>query len=271
MSDYASSREAGDPLCLSAGEGARLLAGHPWRRFVVVGDSVASGVGDTVEGYSPLPWCDRIAAELAAVAPDLVYRNLGRRELKAAQVREEQLAEAVAFAPDLALVVCGGNDALPSAYKPEAVDAELIEMISTLRATGADVITIGMFDAAYAPVIRNAVRHIVSARMQRLSSGTAAIGARYGTIHVNMTGHPAQADPANYSEDGLHGNLRCHAICAALTVRRLGEHLGNTPSPRSLPGADRLRAIFWAGGSVLAGLAGKQSEFMGLLTQWATA
>ena len=33
--------ELADPDCLADGESARLLTGHPWRRFVVLGDSVA--------------------------------------------------------------------------------------------------------------------------------------------------------------------------------------------------------------------------------------
>src|SRR5215470_4382308 len=47
---YAESREAADPWCLADGEASRLLAGHPWRRFAVLGDSVAEGVFEPTEG-----------------------------------------------------------------------------------------------------------------------------------------------------------------------------------------------------------------------------
>jgi len=43
--EYAATVEATDPYCLRDGEAAALLAGHPWRRFAVVGDSVAAGIG----------------------------------------------------------------------------------------------------------------------------------------------------------------------------------------------------------------------------------
>jgi hypothetical protein len=125
-----------------------------------------------------------------------------------------------------------------------------------------------MFNVAYAPVIREAVRHLVSARMLLLSDSTARLGARLGTIHVNMTGHPAQSDPAMYSADGLHGNLHSHAICAAETIRGLGAHLGNTYSSAREPMRDRL-AVMWAG-PVLAGLAGRM-DVMNLLSGWAAA
>ena len=217
--------ESDDPYCLDAGEATRLLTGHPWRRFVAIGDSVIEGIGDKVPGYSPLPWCDRIAAELAAVRPGFRYLNLGKRELKAAEVRESQVDDALAFDPDLALVVCGGNDALRSSYNPDAVDAELAAIITALQARGAEVITVGIFDISHAPSFPDKVRSVVSARMQTFSRHTAALAEKLGTIHVNCTNHPAQSDPTGYSSDGLHGNMRSHAICAALTIRRLGAHL----------------------------------------------
>jgi lysophospholipase L1-like esterase len=226
--EYATSLEAADPYCLRAGEAAALLAGHPWKRYVVVGDSVAQGLGDPVPGYRELSWVERIAVELTEQQPDLAYLNLGRRDLFAAQVRTEQLDRALAFRPDLALVACGGNDALRSAYRGDAVDRELIAIISALRDAGAEVITIGMFDGSHAPAIPDRVKRVVSARMRELSRRTAELGAPLGTLHVVLTDHPAQSDTTMYSSDGLHGNHRSHAICAAEAVRLLGRHLGNT-------------------------------------------
>jgi lysophospholipase L1-like esterase len=223
---YAAMAEAGDPYCLGPGEAARLLAGHPWRRFAVIGDSVASGVGDPVDGYVRMPWCDRIAAELRATAPDFAYLNLGARETLAAGAREEQLPPALAFRPDLTLVAAGGNDALRKTYQPEVVDADLAAVIGALRDAGSDVITVGMFDVSYAPSIPDRIRELVSERMTLLSARTAALADRYGCLHVTVTGHPVQPDATMYSADGLHGNLRSHAVCAAEAVRRLGIHIG---------------------------------------------
>src|SRR4051812_38618017 len=124
--------ESADPWCLRPGEAARLLAGHPWRRFVVLGDSVAEGISEPVPGYPDLPWCDRIAAELSAVAPELGYRNLGVSNTPAARVRATQLDTALAWRPDLAMVCAGGFDALRPTYRPDDVDAELTAMVTPL-------------------------------------------------------------------------------------------------------------------------------------------
>src|SRR4051794_4392426 len=93
----AGSPEERDPHCLRPGEARRLLGGHPWRRFVAIGDSLVEGVGDAVPGYRDLSFTDRLAAELGAATPagSLDYLNLGRSDLRMAQVREQQLAPAL--------------------------------------------------------------------------------------------------------------------------------------------------------------------------------
>ncbi len=48
-------REAADPYCLRAGEAEHLLAGHPWRRFAVVGDGIAEGAGERPPGTPTSP------------------------------------------------------------------------------------------------------------------------------------------------------------------------------------------------------------------------
>ncbi|GGR94368.1 hypothetical protein GCM10010169_43620 [Micromonospora fulviviridis] len=217
--------EATDPWCLRPGEAGELLRGHPWRRFVVLGDSVAEGMCEPVDGYPDLQWADRIGAELRTVRPELAYRNLGRRGLRAHEVRATQLAPALEFEPDLALVVCGGNDAFRPAYDPEAVDAELTAMVTALQGAGADVITVGMFDVSHSPAVPDPLRAGLGARMRLLSAHTGRLAQRLGTLHVHLTDHPLVADPSLYSSDGRHGSARSDAVATAETLRVLGRHL----------------------------------------------
>ncbi|MGY0006192.1 SGNH/GDSL hydrolase family protein [Micromonospora sp. I033] len=223
--------EATDPWCLRPGEAGDLLRGHPWRRFVVLGDSVAEGMCEPVDGYSDLQWADRIGAELRAVRPELEYLNLGRRGLRAHEVRATQLAPALEFAPDLALVVCGGNDAFRTAYEPEAVDAELTAMVTALQGAGADVITVGMFDVSHSPAVPAPLRAGLRERMRQLSSHTARVAERLRTLHVHLTDHPLVADASLYSSDGRHGSARSDAIATAETLRVLGAHVRATAGP----------------------------------------
>ncbi len=219
--------EATDPYCLREGESAKLLAGHPWRRFVVLGDSVAEGLCEPADGYSELQWADRIAHELRAVTPDLAYLNLGVSGLRAHEIRARQLEPALAFQPDLALVVGGGNDAFNPRYDAGRTEAELAAMVTALQHARADVITLGMFDVSYSPAVPEWLRPGLRTRMHELNERTRAMATRLGTIHVHLTDHPLSTDPSLYSADGRHGNARSDAVAAAETVRRLGELLAS--------------------------------------------
>ncbi|MCX4744833.1 SGNH/GDSL hydrolase family protein [Kitasatospora sp. NBC_01287] len=218
--------EADDPFCLAEGDAARLLAGHPWRRFVVLGDSVAEGLGEPTPGYPTQPWAERIGLELRLVEPGLRYYNLGWRNTPAAEVRAEQLPEALGFRPDLALVACGGFDALRSGFDAEAVTGELRAIVTALRDGGAEVITVGMFDGSLSPLVPEQYRAALRERLHSLSGRTAELAAREGALHFDLTAHPASARRDIYSSDGRHGSGRSHAIAAAEAVRRLGRRLG---------------------------------------------
>ena len=227
--------EAADIYCLREGEAARLLAGHPWRRFVVVGDSIAEGIGDSSPGYPDEPWCDRIAAELARESPGFAYLNLGTSNTPAAGVRDRQLAQALEFGPDLALVACGGYDMLRSSFDPGAVQAVLREIVAAFAARGADVITVGLFDGSRAPAMPEEFRERLRERLHDLSRRTEAVAGDLGTLHVTLTTHPASGDADIYSADPRHGSMRSHAISAAETIRCLGRHLDAVGRSAGIP------------------------------------
>lgn len=221
--------ELADPDCLATDEAAALLAGHPWRRFVVLGDSVANGPVFEVPGFCPLRWTDRVAAELRAAAPPgFSYLNLGVSGLLTREVRDGQLAEALEFGPDLALVLCGGNDAFRSSYTEERarqVDLELAEILQPLRDSGAQLATICIFDVSYSPAIPDSFRPGLRERLARLAEHARATAERFDCVHADLARHRRATDPTLYSPDGRHGNSRSDAIAAAEMVRALGARL----------------------------------------------
>jgi lysophospholipase L1-like esterase len=219
--------ELADPDCLSPGESAELLAGHPWRRFVVLGDSVANGPFEAVEGFTRLRWTDRVAAELTAATPDLRYLNLGRSGLRASEIRQTQLSAALEFQPDLAMVLGGGNDAFRRGYPEaaDAVDAELGAMIEQLQAAGAEVATIGIFDVSHSPAVPDRIRLELRQRLALLADRARGLAIRYDTVHSDLSCHRRAGDATLYSADGRHGNARSDAIAAAEMVRCLGARL----------------------------------------------
>lgn len=202
-----------------------LLGGVPWRRFAVLGDSIAEGLGDETPGYGAEPWPDRVAAALRANDPAAEFVNLGRRYLRAAEVRETQLDGALSFRPDLVCVVCGGNDALDPKFDDAALESELDAIVSPLAASGAQLITFTMFDITRAIEMSPEFGEHVGSRLGVLAEMWRDIARRYDSIHVDFALHPASADPGIYSADCMHVNTRGHAVVATALARALANHL----------------------------------------------
>jgi lysophospholipase L1-like esterase len=225
---------------LRPGEAESLLAAAPWRRLLVLGDSIAVHPGDPVEGYPSRTWADRLADALPSVA----YLNLGVSGARAADVRVGQLARGLDFRPDLAVLVAGANDAARRSFAPPAVTADLEFMVSALAAGGALVMTFGCFDIGRTAPVPPEQSAAMSARMRALGRLTGEICRRHGGLHVDFADHPTQAGhPAEntnpprtadstlvndrarsrgvLSADFLHINARGHAVVSTEIIRAL--------------------------------------------------
>jgi lysophospholipase L1-like esterase len=188
-----------------------------WKRLAVLGDSVAAGVREPHPGYRDLSWVDRVVEALPR--PEIL--DLARRGLLAAEVREQQLAPALAFRPDLAIVAAGGNDALRRSFDEEEVAIELDHIVAPLRAAGADVVMIELLDIVASGLVAPEHAPAVGARLAALARVTRAVAHHRGAILIAMRKHPASRDPGIYAGDGLHLNARGHAIVAAEALRVL--------------------------------------------------
>lgn len=215
---------------LSRDEEARLLRGAPWERFVVLGDSIAQGVGEPTAGFPDQGWATTVADALDRARPGLAYLNLGKRDLRADEIRTTQLAPALAFAPDLACVVAGGNDLLRRRFEIEPVAEHIEAMVAALRATGADVMTIGLYNCVGNPYLPDELRGPMAERIEELANRTWEIARAHRAVHIDCTNDPRSADPAIYGTDGLHGNRRGHSFTAGVAIRAIGARLGNAGS-----------------------------------------
>jgi lysophospholipase L1-like esterase len=213
--------EAADPDCLDPRAAAALLHDAPWRRVVVLGDSVALGVREPVAGFRDLAWADRVGEALGRGRTGFAQVNFGTRDLRVAEVRDRQLALALELVPDLALVAVGGNDALRRSFEPRRVRAELIDLLTPLADAGALVVTLGLFDLARSGLVPAEFAPELTERFDRLDEITAEVTAALGGLHVDGHHHPRSRDPGIYASDRMHCNARGHAIAAAGVVRAL--------------------------------------------------
>ncbi|WP_320672483.1 SGNH/GDSL hydrolase family protein [Patulibacter defluvii] len=206
-----------DPHALPPDRAAALLADAPWRRLAVLGDSVAAGLRGPCPGYRDRSWADRLAD---ALAPDR-YDNLGVRDLRTAEIREQQLDRALALTPDLVVVAAGGNDALSRRFDPVALRRELRALLEPLAASGAQLVTIGLFDLPRSGLLPAPLGDRLAESFDLLDALTRQLADDLGAIHVDGHRHPLAADPGIFADDRMHANARGHAIAAAGVVRAL--------------------------------------------------
>jgi lysophospholipase L1-like esterase len=200
-----------------------------YTRIVAVGDSTTEGVGDPV-GPAPAGgepalrgWADRVAERVAATDPDVVYANLAIRGRKAREIRDEQLAAAVALAPDLVLTTGGLNDMLRPRVDLDGVLGDLREMHVALHGAGATVVTFTLPDlTAIVPVARP-----VRGRLLAYNNGLRDLASLPGTVVVDLAAHALGQDRRLWAVDRLHPNAAGHERLADATAHAL-----------DLPGAD---------------------------------
>src|SRR5262249_20091379 len=117
------------------------------------------------------------------------------------------------------------------AYDPAAVSAEIRAIVSALTDKGARVITVGLFDRSYSPAVPEQFRKPLQERIHGLSQSTREIAKDLGTLHIDLTWHPAVPEPGLYSSDGRHSSMRGHAISAAEVITGLGADLATAGGP----------------------------------------
>ncbi|MDT3438103.1 SGNH/GDSL hydrolase family protein [Pseudofrankia sp. BMG5.37] len=217
--------EATDPYVTPTEAGVQLLAGAPWKRIAVIGDSISAGVREVVPGYQDLSWVDRISAVLRRIHPDFDEIRLARRDVTLAEIRRAQLPPALDFAPDLVFLSGGGNDFIRPGFDPVVARAELTEIVSGVRGSGADILTIGMLDISRAGVVSERFAGPIGEATRILTRITREVSQEHGAIFVSFTDHPLCADPGLYCGDKLHLNCRGQAFEATEKMCALAAHL----------------------------------------------
>ena len=213
-------------------------------RDVAIGDSSTEGLDDPDGRGGFRGWADRLAQHVADAQGTLLYANLAVRGRRTRQVREEQLAPALAMRPDLSTVFAGTNDVVSRRFDPIAFDDDIEALYGALARAGATVLTFTLPDLS--SVIPLAGR--LTPRVERLNASIRAAAARTGAICLDLAAHPIGGDPRLWSDDRLHANAEGHtriaaALAAALGVpTALGEWAAPFPSPWHPTRAERLLA-----------------------------
>ena len=190
-----------------------------FRRYVAIGDSFTEGVGD-VDPARPNEvrgWADRVAEVLAARDPDFQYANLAIRGRQLRRILDEQLAPAVAMAPDLVSIYAGANDIMRARVELDALVAAYDEAIAQLAATGARVLMWTAYDPGEAPLIR-----AMRGRFATYNELVREVADRHGATVVDFWRMREYRDMRMWDTDRIHMSPLGHARMALAVLDVLG-------------------------------------------------
>ena len=192
-----------------------------WKTFVAVGDSLIAGTGDVIDGIEHVSWSERVAHAIAPLHREFTFTNLARPGLKAAEIRAEQLAAALALKPDLVSISVGGNDMYDPNWDYDAVYEEIDAMFKAFHAIGATVLTFAYTNLAEVlPKPTPGIITYFTPHVMRLNSITRAMSEKYNNVALfDAWQQPEDLAADGWSTDYVHlnslGQIRMARMMAA--------------------------------------------------------
>jgi len=111
--------------------------------FAVLGDSAASGVGDSDANGVTRGWAYYL---IQSFTEPIVFSNLSRPGAQSAEVLEHQLPIALELQPDICAVIVGGNDALRNGFDPQKYHQNMRKTLSQLQESGTHILLLQLHD-----------------------------------------------------------------------------------------------------------------------------
>ena len=225
-----------------------MAIGHPWSRYVALGDSFTEGIGDP-EPRSPgghRGWADRVAEVLAARTEDFAYANLAVRGKLVRQIRDDQVEPALALHPDLITISAGGNDVIRPGTDPDSIAEVFEDIVRRLGEQNATIVVFTGVDVSFAPVMR-----ALRGKVAIYNENVRAVAARHDCIVADQWALREVQDVRMWCPDRLHMNPLGHHTVARMVLDALNVENDLQPlKPEPLPESSWRRAraddLSWA-------------------------
>jgi lysophospholipase L1-like esterase len=187
------------------GEAARhdqRLISSDYIRFAALGDSASCGVGDpTPEGLRG--WA-QILSEAIAEDHHVSAAKLAVSGATVADVRRDQLRDALDHRPHIASLVVGLNDAMRSTWDPEQIRQDLLHIAAELAQQGALVITVRFHDHTRVLGLHGPLAGPMRRRIQVLNEIYDEVHEAYGALRLDLSADPGIYARELWAFDRLH-------------------------------------------------------------------
>ena len=194
--------------------------------FAVVGDSAASGVGDSDDKGNYFGWTYHLAK---AFQEPLVYINASRPGARSAEVLNVQLPKVLDHSPELAAVIVGGNDLLRSNFSPETFEKNLRQTMVDLVSNGSTIMLLELHDPTVIVPMPYLVGRICRRRVQAINEVTHRLSNEFGAVTLPTRTLSGIYEREKWHVDRMHPSKTGHQFIAqqfAVLLRDRGYFIG---------------------------------------------
>lgn len=212
--------------------------------FAVIGDSAASGVGDSDVNGNYFGW----GYHLAQVFEEpLIYINASRPGAQSAEVLKEQLPKVLAHKPHLVAVIVGGNDLLRNGFSPAIFEENLNLTLRGIEESGATSMLLELHDPTVIVPMPKLLARICRRRVEAVNLATRKLAIRYSSIFLETRTLPGIYDLKKWHVDRMHPSKNGHEFIAdsyAHLLRMRGYEVGRVQMS-AINNRNRKDSVMW--------------------------
>jgi lysophospholipase L1-like esterase len=212
--------------------------------FAIIGDSAASGVGDSDSQGNYFGWGYHLAQ---AFTEPLIYINASRPGAQSKEVLHEQLPKIVIHNPELVAVIVGGNDLLRNGFSPQVFEENLNETLGHIEKMGATSMLLELHDPTQIVPMPRLVARVCRRRVNAVNRSTRKLARRYSSVLLETRSLDGIYQREKWHVDRMHPSKMGHQFIAdnfAHLLRKRGFEIGNVQFSSS-NNRSRKDSIIW--------------------------
>jgi lysophospholipase L1-like esterase len=179
--------------------------------FAVLGDSAASGVGDTDSTGTTKGWSYYLAKHFQ---DPLVYINLSRPGAQSGEVLEDQLPKALVHNPNITAVIVGGNDALRNGFDPDRLHQNLRKTLVQLKDAGSDLLLLQLHDPTNIVPLPRLLGRVLQRRINAVNKVTHSLAREFNAQILVTRSIENIYDRQVWHTDRMHPSKYGHQLMA---------------------------------------------------------
>lgn len=194
--------------------------------FAIVGDSAASGVGDSDSQGNYYGWGYHL---VNGFKEPLAYINVSRPGARSKEVRFEQLPKILIHEPELVAVIVGGNDLLRNGFSPKVFEENLSATLKEIVESGAQVMLLELHDPTVIVPMPYLVARVCRRRVSAVNHVTRKLARKYSAILLETRSLNGIYERDKWHVDRMHPSKHGHQFIAqefAHLLRQRGFHIG---------------------------------------------